>query len=206
MFPGYRLNAIDAVTCLNTVQINRQDPFFRPEELDQNGEIGLQPLSQPRRPKPEEEIFGRLLADGACSTGTLTGLVLLECLFNLNHVKTVVIEETLILRSKHRTLHVVGDLRVRDPPVAYLRLFTINELFHHPYTHQRGEMDWKKPVSQYRRNAPQNKIEHNLTNKPGYLSHDATSLPQFEPYPPPSVGKIVADNLKMTDFRRILYV
>src|SRR5690554_5619766 len=98
MFPGNRFHSVNSVTRLHTVQVNRQNMFLCPEKLNQNGEIGFQSLSQPRRPGPEKHVFSRLLTDGACPPGTVTGLILFERFFNFYLVESAVIQETLVFR------------------------------------------------------------------------------------------------------------
>jgi len=82
VFERHCLGAIDAVTHLDGVEIHFHDAMFRPESLDEDGEICLESLACPRRLGPQEYVLCRLLADGAGTSHSTLLFLFLQRLLN----------------------------------------------------------------------------------------------------------------------------
>src|ERR1700691_3974083 len=67
---------------LGDIQIDFQYAPLRPAALDQHGEIGLKPLAEVTAPRPEIEVLGHLLADGAGAADAVAVLIELIGLFD----------------------------------------------------------------------------------------------------------------------------
>lgn len=92
---GFR--AVYAFAHLNAVEVYLEYAFLGPQGFDEHGEIAFEAFAQPSAVGPEKNIFGCLLRYGACSALSAAAFGLFDGLFDGIHVKSVVIQKTLVL-------------------------------------------------------------------------------------------------------------
>jgi len=63
--PGLLPRPEDAFPELGNVQVHLKYPLFGPHQLDEEGEVTLEPLADEASSRPEKEVLGDLLGDGA---------------------------------------------------------------------------------------------------------------------------------------------
>lgn len=88
---------IDALSHLGYIQVYFKDTLLAPNFLYEKCEIGLKPFAHPAASGKQEYILGGLLAYSAGSAELFPLLMVLDCLFNLYPVKSVVGVESGIL-------------------------------------------------------------------------------------------------------------
>ena len=138
---GHRIGTIDAPPHLDGVEIDLHNALLAPNFLDQEGEIGLQALAQPRPFLPQEHVTGRLLADGACTALSLAFLGLELCFLYLLKVKAAMLQEQVVLAGHHRLRQVVADFFQRHPVMVDLRGLAIDNGLNTANQHQRRDID-----------------------------------------------------------------
>src|SRR5690606_276245 len=89
------------------VEVDLQDPLFRPEQLDQRREPGFQAFAQPTAAGPEEQVLGHLLGQGAGTANAATALVVRQGGLDGWNIAAPVAGELLILASNDRHLELV---------------------------------------------------------------------------------------------------
>ena len=94
---GGAFGTINAFAHLNHVEVNLHNALFRPESLNQEGEIGFHAFAHPRAFGPAEYVFGGLLRDGAAATVTATALALFDHGVEGDQVEAAVPEEVVVL-------------------------------------------------------------------------------------------------------------
>ena len=80
----------------NHVGINFQNAVFPPKQFDEGGKVYFQPFSNPTAAGPKENVFGRLLGNGAGPNGFLVVFVVFVGVLDGFKVKTVVLVEILV--------------------------------------------------------------------------------------------------------------
>jgi len=110
--------AIRAVAELGDVQIDFQYSPLRPQGLDQQREIGLEPLAKIAASGPQKEILGDLLADGAGAAHRVAVLVERVGLFDGRNIEAPVLGELLIFRRHDGERQIGRDSIQVDPTVA----------------------------------------------------------------------------------------
>ena len=156
--PGRGLDAINAVAGLDHIEINFQDAFLAPKQLNEGSEVGFEAFADPGTPRPQEHILSRLLTDGTSATDPLTCLVLFISRLNGLQVKSIVFYESSVFPGKGRTFQAGGDLIQIAPlplhlPGLILSLALDTTLDHQPgygwineaVNQHPGEGDGKKP-------------------------------------------------------------
>ena len=90
-------DTVNSFAGLDHIQVNLHDPLFAPDEFDQCGEIDLKPFPEPRPLRPEKNILGGLLGDGAGTPHLLSLLLLVIflCLLDGFKIKSPVFGEFL---------------------------------------------------------------------------------------------------------------
>ena len=97
---------IDARSHFDNVEVNFHDALFRPESLDEEGEVGLHAFAHPRTFRPAEYVLGCLLRDGAAATVTTAAFALFHDCVEGDYVEATVPEEVVVLRSDGSAIHV----------------------------------------------------------------------------------------------------
>ena len=119
----YSFGPIDAVTHFDGVEIDFHDAFLAPDELNQDGKVGFQALTNPAGIWPEKDVLGCLLADGAAASVAFAGASFLHRLVDFDEVEAVVGEETLVLACHNGDRHVDAHRVERYPMMLEAQLF-----------------------------------------------------------------------------------
>src|SRR5690606_4966959 len=97
-----RFHAEDAVAELHHIEIELDDAPLRPRHFDRRGPTRLQPLAHPAPARPEEEILGELLRDGAGAAQPLSAFTIFQRFLDRFAIETAMFSELLILGRDHR--------------------------------------------------------------------------------------------------------
>ena len=120
-----------ALAHLRHIEVDLQDALLGPQQFDEHGEPGLQPLAHVSTAGPEEYVLGGLLADGAASTDTPTLLVPFHGLSHGFPREAGVEHEALVLGGHHGQGQVARD----GAPIGHRALdpiLFVGLLHHHP--------------------------------------------------------------------------
>src|SRR5690625_7965368 len=94
--PGGCLGTVNARAKLNRVQVNFQQTAFGDKQLERNSDHCLQALAKPSASRPQIQVAGQLLADGACAPQGPSATMRFNCVANLFNIKAV------MMRSEER--------------------------------------------------------------------------------------------------------
>lgn len=116
-------------------------------------------------PRPEKDVLGRLLRDGAGSTVALTRTAFLHGYTYLSHIKPMVHQESLVLARHHGHRHVDGHGIERHPMVAQPNLLAPANLLGATDKHQRCDVDGTPPIEYNEKDCAPKEQEHNPLEK-----------------------------------------
>ena len=153
MLLRHGFHAIDAVAHLDAVEIDFHDALFRPEQLDQYGEIGLEALAHPRTRGPEKHVFRRLLRDGATAQAASALHALHQRVADGLGVETAVDIKLLILRGDDGHGKRGRHLLKRHPTVVQTQTLAATPLLDTADHHQRGDVDRHPSQGDHRKKA-----------------------------------------------------
>lgn len=152
---------VNSVAHLNGVQIDLHYAFFPPNQFDKYGKIGLQTLSQPAGRGPEEDVFGRLLADCASPAPALAFLHFLYGIIDFGEVESVVVEEALVFTGHDCNGEVDRHGVEWHPVVAELNLLSAAHLLGAPDEHEWCQIDRTPAIDDNRKDCTPEKEEYN---------------------------------------------
>src|SRR3546814_7201017 len=87
---------------LVAVEVHLEDPLLGPEHFDQRGKPGFQTLAQPAAARPQEQVFGHLLAEGAGAANRAAASVMGQRGLDRTEVEAPVLGKFLILTCDYR--------------------------------------------------------------------------------------------------------
>lgn len=131
---------IDIGRELRDIAVHLQDAVLRPHPFDQYRIVGLDPFSDKAMPWWQEEVLRHLLGDRACTAHWPVRVALVSFLgvLDLDHVKTMMLKEPLILRGNDRRVEIRGDLASGKICVGPDDRFSCKEMIEHPEDHHTG--------------------------------------------------------------------
>lgn len=169
---GHGLHAVDAVAHLDGVEIDLHDALLAPKSLDEESEVGLQALAQPRAALPQKHVLGRLLRDGAAATQPLAVVEVLQGgLLDGFVVEAVVLHEALVLAGDHSHGHGARHTLQRNPLVVETDGTAIGDLFEATREHERREIDRHKAIGHHREQRGGEEQGQGQTDYLEYLFH-----------------------------------
>jgi len=99
---GRLLRAVDAVAPFDLVEVDLEDAGLRPGELEKLGDIGLDALAQEAAARPQQDVLGGLLRDGAGAAQMAARSEAVECRADLLDVEAVMDAEPRVLGGDDR--------------------------------------------------------------------------------------------------------
>lgn len=141
MLLSYGFGSIDAVAHLDGIEVDLHDAFLAPDEFDEHGEVGFQPLAHPAWLRPEEHILGRLLTDSAAAAVAFARATFLQSLVYLDEVESVVREEPLVFAGHHSHGQVDAHRIERYPMMLEAQCVAVVHLLGTADYHQGGDID-----------------------------------------------------------------
>jgi len=110
--------AVGAIAEFRDVQIDFQYAPLRPQGLDQDREVGLEPLAEIAASGPQEEILGDLLADGAGAVHPVAMLIEGVGFFDGRDIEAPMLGKLLIFRRHDRERQIGRNPVQIHPAVA----------------------------------------------------------------------------------------
>ena len=140
---GHGRRPVDAVAHLDGVEVDLHYALLAPHQLDEGGEVSLQPFPHPCAARPEEHVLGRLLRDGARAhlALALAPDVVLGGLLYGAEVEAVVRKELGVLAGHDCLRQVWRHILERHPPVVELKALAALALLDEADEHERREVD-----------------------------------------------------------------
>src|SRR3972149_8248900 len=115
---GGGIHPVGPVTKLGDVQVHLEDASLWPEELEEDSEVGFEPLADIAPTFPEEEILGDLLGDGARPADAGPRPLVFDGPGDRLEVEAPVARELLVFGRDHGNTHGRGNLCPSCPAIA----------------------------------------------------------------------------------------
>ena len=159
---GHGIGSIDAITHLNGVEIDLHDALLAPEEFNKYGEIGLEAFANPRTARPQKDVLGSLLGDGAGTKLAFLRMLPIATgsIFNCFEVEAMMFKETLVLTGHDCHWQRGGDVFERNPMMTQRDRLTSAELLSATDKHQGREIDGYEAVGNNRKDSGGEECHH----------------------------------------------
>ena len=164
MSPGHALHAINTITHLDAVEIYLHNALLAPHHFYEEREVCLQAFPYPRASRPKEDIFGRLLRDGARPVHSATLHVVGGGFLYGIEIKAVVFQEACVLTGHYSHGHVAGNLLQRHPLMMPSGRLACRNLLEATYEHQGRGVNGNKPIGHNSKDGGTEKEHHHPSN------------------------------------------